>query len=890
MSFRVLYAEDNPADAELTRVHFSRHAPDFHIEIVGTGQACLDRVPEAQWDLLLLDNRLPDMDGLHVLRALVRAGSLVPAVLITDSGDEELVVKALRLGAANYVPKLGDYLTTLPELLRLIIDQRQTPSRGLLAGGPRRILYVEHQAIDIDLTLHHFAEAAPQIELQIARTCEEALRLLDHGPAFDAVLIDLRMPDQSGLELIREAKRRGLRLPPFIMISGKGDEDAAIASLTLGAADYIAKRDGYLDQLPYTIERAVAYDQLDRANAHLQTELAERKRVEQELRFRNAILDTQQNTSLDGILVVDGGGRLVSSNRRFAHMWGIPADVIASQSDERALKAVLDKLANPEEFIAKVKYLYGHHEERSEDEISLKDGRTFDRYSAPMRGQDGGYFGRVWYFRDITARKHAERERQKLEEQLRVSQKMEAIGSLAGGIAHDFNNLLSVILSYTGFAIDALPEDSSIRHDLLQVRMAGISSAAMVRQLLAFSRKQLLQSVPLDLNEVVAGIGKMLARVVGENIDLVQSLAPDLGLTLADPGQVEQVVMNLVVNARDAMPEGGRLAIETTNIEVDEEQAAQQRDMKAGSYVQLTITDSGCGMDETTKARIFEPFFTTKEEGKGTGLGLSTVFGIVRQTGGCVRVDSTLGKGTTFRICLPRETAAGTPRRVIASRVPASATGTETILLVEDEDALRPAATRGLEMAGYIVLSAASGEEALRVVSRHAGDIHLLLTDVVMPGKDGQTLASELCRMLPGLKVVYMSGYTDDAIIHRSVPDGPVHFLAKPFTATSLAQKVREVLDFDPTRSVGQPTPPPESRLAGRERAGGRVALDHPLRLASLPGDLAARLRAAATAAHYDDLCSIIEEVSLTAPPLAGELRRMAGGFDYAGIRELLGQ
>jgi len=814
MSFRVLYAEDSAADADLTLAHFSHHAPDFVIEVVGTGRACLDRLAAEQWDLLLLDNRLPDTEGLDVLRALSRANSAVPVVLITGSGDEEMVVRALRLGAANYVPKLGDYLTSLPELLRLVIEHsRRAPGHGLLAAGARRVLYVEHHAMDIELTTRHFAEVAPQLDFQVARTCAEALELLDHGPAFDAVLADLRMPDQSYLELVREAKRRGVRLPPFVVISGKGDEGAAIASLTLGAADYITKRDGYIEQLPYTIERAVAYDRLDRANTQLQAELAERKRIEQELRFRNAILDTQQNTSLDGILVVDEHGTVVSSNRRFVDMWGIDPGVIASRSDELVLQSVMDKLASPEEVIAKVRYLYDHPEESSEDEIALKDGRTFDRSSAPMRGEDGGNLGRVWYFRDITARKRAEAEREKLKEQLRVSQKMEAIGSLAGGIAHDFNNLLSVILSYTEFAIGGLPSDSPIRQDLLQVKKAGTSSATLVRQLLAFSRKQVLQPVPLALNEVVAGIGRMLRRVVGENIEMVQRLAPDLGLTLADPGQVEQVVMNLVVNARDAMPEGGRLVIETANAEVDETQAA---DLKVGAYVRLTITDTGCGMDEATKERIFEPFFTSKEKGKGTGLGLPTVLGIVKQSGGGVQVDSLPGKGTTFRIYLPRTTAVSTARRAVTAHTPASTSGSETILLVEDEDALRAMATRALKMAGYTVLSAANEEEALRMASRHAGDIHLLLTDVVMPGKGGQALASELSKMLPILKVVYMSGYTDETGIQRRVLDGEAHFLVKPFTASSLVQKVREALDPSPARPGNPPPLPPEGDAPNR--------------------------------------------------------------------------
>ena len=665
---RIIYAEDNAQDADLTRDHFSEHAPEFDIEIVQTGQACIDRLAGTAYDLLLLDQHLPDMDGLDVLRTLVHSGVSVPVVLVTGSGDEDLVVKALHLGAVNYVPKVGNYLQNLPGLLRLVIEEHRVKlSQGLTNAVPKRILYVEHHEMDIDLTLRHFAEAAPLDELVVVRTTADALALLAGTAAYDAVLIDLRMPDQSGLDFVREAKRLGYLLPPFVMISGKGDEQAAIASLKLGAADYIGKREGYLEQLPYTIDRAIAHDRLNRVNAQLQAELAQRGR--------------------------------------------------------------------------------------------------------------------------------SEKEREKLEEQLRASQKMEAIGSLAGGIAHDFNNLLSVILSYAEFAIDDLPTNHPIRNDLLGVKKAATRAAELTRQLLAFSRKQVLQPVPLDVNQIVRGIEKMLRRVLGEHIDFVQLLAPDLGLTLADPGQVEQVLMNLVVNARDAMAEGGQLTIETSNAEVDEDFAASHLAVKPGSFVQLAVTDTGSGMDDQTRERIFEPFFTTKEKDKGTGLGLSTVYGIVKQTGGDIWVYSELGVGTTFKIYLPRELSATTATSIKPSAAPMRTNGTETILVAEDDLALNEIARRALEAAGYTVLTAANGQTALRTSAQHAGDIHLLLTDVVMPRMSGRVLAQELAKTRPYLKVIFMSGYTDDAIVHHGVLDAGTHFLVKPFTKADLTRKVREVLD-----------------------------------------------------------------------------------------------
>jgi signal transduction histidine kinase len=291
-ALRILYAEDNTLDAELTRSHFAEHVPDFEIEVVETGHQCLARLHRADCDLLLLDHRLPDMDGMDVLKTLVRAGMRLPVVLVTGVGDENLVVRALRLGAASYVPKQGDYLKSLPDLLRGVIEEhRLKQSQGLLASVSRRVLYVEHHTMDIELTLRHFAEEAPQFEIDVAHTCADALARLSRPPAYDVVLVDLRMPDQSGLDFAREARCRGLPLPPFIMLSGKGDEAAAIASLKLGAADYLAKREGYLEQLPTTIDRAIAYDRLDRLNQQLRTELAERKRAEAELATANAELE-----------------------------------------------------------------------------------------------------------------------------------------------------------------------------------------------------------------------------------------------------------------------------------------------------------------------------------------------------------------------------------------------------------------------------------------------------------------------------------------------------------------------------------------------------------------------------------------------------------------------
>ena len=389
--------------------------------------------------------------------------------------------------------------------------------------------------------------------------------------------------------------------------------------------------------------------------------------------------------------------------------------------------------------------------------------------------------------RDITRRKHGEEERKKLEAQLQASQKMEAIGSLAAGVAHDFNNLLSVILGHAELALQDLREGDPLKDNLLEVKKAGERAAGLTRQLLAFGRKQLLQPVPLNLNQVAVGLEKMLRRILGEGIDFAQILAPDLGVVRADPGQMEQVLMNLVVNARDAMSEGGKLTIETSNVEIDDARAALHLALEPGSYVRVVVTDTGCGMDERTKTQIFEPFFTTKEMGKGTGLGLSTVYGIVKQSGGHICVTSKPGLGTSFEIHFPRELSA----------IQKPNAGNETILVVDDEEAIRKVVTKSLEMVGYSVLSAAVAGEALQIAAQHAGTIHLLLTDVVMPRMSGRALAQELTKMRPTVKVIYMSGYADNAVVHNGVVDEGTHFIGKPFSATDLARKVREVLDRD---------------------------------------------------------------------------------------------
>lgn len=385
-------------------------------------------------------------------------------------------------------------------------------------------------------------------------------------------------------------------------------------------------------------------------------------------------------------------------------------------------------------------------------------------------------------------------ERKQLEEQFRHAQKLEAVGRLAGGVAHDFNNLLTVIAGYTEIILSTLHEGDPLRDHVKQIHRAGERAAGLTRQLLAFSRKQILVPVALDLNSLLGDIEKMLGRLIGEDVELVVHLAPGLWAVRVDVGQFEQVVMNLAVNARDAMPQGGKLTIETANVVLDEAYVRLNPEARVGPHVLLAISDNGCGMDATTKARIFEPFFTTKGPEKGTGLGLATVFGIVKQSGGHLEVHSELGIGSTFKIYLPRHIEGAVAGKSVAG-LKVAPRGTETVLLVEDEDEVRLLVRLVLERNGYKVLEARNPGQALLVCEQYEKTIHLLVTDVVMPDMNGRQLAERLLPMRAGMKVLYLSGYTDDAVVRNRVLDQDTPFLQKPFTTYALAIKVREVLD-----------------------------------------------------------------------------------------------
>jgi len=511
---------------------------------------------------------------------------------------------------------------------------------------------------------------------------------------------------------------------------------------------------------------------------------AKRKKMEQTL---HAIFES----AVDGILLADAEtGFFVEANNAMCRMLGYSREEITGLS-------VGD--IHPAEEVAHVRLLF---DRLSRGEITLvpditikrKDGPVFpaDVSAAPLTLQGRNHL--LGIFRDISARKQQERKRQELQEQLLQAQKMESVGRLAGGIAHDFNNLLTTIIGNADLVLMEAGRDDPCREMIEEIKKGGERAANLTRQLLAFSRKQILQPKVICLNDVVHNMEKLLGRIIGEDLELETVLVPNLAQVKADVGQIEQVILNLCVNARDAMPEGGKLTIETDNVELDESYAMTHMAVTPGSHVMLAVSDTGTGMPPELKSQIFEPFFTTKEKGKGTGLGLSTVYGIVKQSDGSIWVYSEPGKGTTFKIYFPVHKGASSAleQPVKKEAVPQ---GSETILLVEDDDMVRKTTLKALESYGYVVLYAPDGHAALRILRKHEGTVHLMLTDVVMPGMSGGELAAQARREHTDLKVLYMSGYTDNDIVHKGYLDKGVAFIQKPFTPGRLAMKVKEVLD-----------------------------------------------------------------------------------------------
>src|SRR6266540_2778483 len=630
-----------------------------------------------------------------------------------------------------------------------------------------RVLMVEDDENDAVLVRRELDRLNPRPEVQHVRT-ELAFVAALQGVAPHAILCDHNIPGFSGWRAL-ELARAALPEVPFILVTGSLDEETAVAYLKGGASDYILK-DRVVRLGPALLEALERAQQRDALRRHE--------------RLLRQIIDA--NPSL--IFVKDWDGRFVLVNQATADIYGTTVESLIGKTDadfNSDAEEVAHFLRDDRQVISsgRPKFI---GEERVTNPIT-KETRWFQTIKVPLRmpGQEATTM--LWVATEIT-------ERKRLEEQLMQSQKMEAIGQLAGGVAHDFNNILTAIVGYTDLLTAEFDGNARQLEDLEEIRKAARRAAALTRQLLAFSRKQVLEPRVIDVNGVVMNLDKMLRSLISENIELKTALATELAAARADPNQLEQVIMNLAINARDAMPEGGTLTIETGNATLDQAYAAQHVSVIPGEYVMLAVSDTGCGMDHDTQARIFEPFFTTKPPGRGTGLGLSTVYGIVKQSGGNIWLYSEVGKGTTFKVYLPAIEAAPEPAGKPAAAEP-SVRGGGTVLVVEDDDQLRRLAHRALAAQGYLVLEADRGATALDLAKRHKGAIDLLLTDVVMPDTNGRKLADALRATRPGLRVLFMSGYPDGAIGKHGILEHGVAYLAKPFTTEAITRKVREVLE-----------------------------------------------------------------------------------------------
>jgi len=628
----ILYVEDNPLDADLTRLTLAKQIPDAVLTVAETLAAALDALKgSVTFDIVLCDLRLPDGSGLDLLTHIRQQNLALPVVLLTGLGDEDTAVAALKAGADDYIVKRDGYMEELPLLLPAALARFHAKANRY-AGGVR-VLYVEHNAADADLSRRHLARRAPHIMLEVVHTADAALELLPLSPVdpcpWAVLLLDYRLPGLNALEtlkIVRTERRLGI---PVVLITGKGDEELAVQALRLGATAYLVKRDGYLMQLPHALENAFHLAQLERERNALRKSEAHYRRF-----FEN---------DLTADFVLDVDGKLLDCNPAFKRLFGF-------ETCEQALTTDMTRLLPDPALITEMISEINAHGKVERHELVLQkiDGeQIFVVLTALGYFDDAGNLSQVQgYLFDITERKH-------IEEQFYQSQKMEALGHLAGGVAHDFNNLLVPILGYAEMGMRSDVPGGRFYADFKRIRDAAEHAADLTRQILAFSRRQVLEMATINLNTVVKRFHTMLQRLVSENVILHMDLAADLYPIKGDKTQLEQILLNLVVNARDAMPDGGDVIIKTENVRLDEAYSTSHSDVQPGNYVRLDVSDTGFGMDVETQKHIFEPFYTTKERGAGTGLGLSTVFGIVKQHGGNILVYSEPGHGTSFKIyCL----------------------------------------------------------------------------------------------------------------------------------------------------------------------------------------------------------------------------------------------
>ena len=753
---RVLLVEDNPGDARLLR-EVVKDAEGAHIELthVDTLAKALIRLDADQFDVVMLDLSLPDADGLDTLLRTHAQAPSVPIVVLTGLDDEGLAIRAVREGAQDYLVK-GQVTGQLLVRAMRYATERKRAVEALQRSEEYFRSLIENAldiitVLDVDGSVRY---GSPSFERvlgypQSSLTGENLFRLI-HPEDRDRV---------------REILEAGTQNPgatqsiEFRVLHQKGPWRVFEA---------IGKR--------FEIESTVAGYVLN------SRDITERKRSEEEVRQANETLRAVIETSPLAIYTLDLEGVVRTWNSSAQKMFGFTQDEAVGS----ALPVIFpDEVSAFRERLTDL--LGGESQVGAEERRRCKDGHTIDVsfWTAPLRDAGGAVTGVVEVVADDT-------ERKRLEEQFRQAQKMEAVGRLAGGVAHDFNNLLTVITGYCQMLLDRFHPGESTRDDMVQVLKAADRATTLTRQLLAFSRKQIVQPKVVELDALVGDMQQMLKRLLGVNIDLAITSDAGLGKVRVDPGQLEQVIVNLVVNARDAMPSGGHLGINLRNVQVDD---SDMRDMpvRRGSYVVLEVTDCGIGMDEATLSHLFEPFFTTKEKGRGTGLGLSTSYGIVKQNHGEIVVRSEVGAGSVFSIYLPRIDEPPPPETSPSINVPATK-GAETILVAEDEDGVRHIVTQMLREQGYTVLPANGGAEAIHIATTHTGPVQLLVSDVMMPRMSGPELAQRLRGLRPEMRVLFVSGYTDSEIVREGELEPGTDFLQKPFTREQLATKVREVL------------------------------------------------------------------------------------------------
>ena len=767
---QVLLIEDTDADAQLIVCAIKQVDGGADVDVVSTRKEFAERLARHTYDLVLADYRLPNWTGMDALLELRRLGFDTPLILVTGALGDELAVDCVRAGAADYV--LKENLARLSIAgMRAVLHKR---GRDETSRAQQLMKNAQEHAREHEERFLQLAESIDELFFVMNAKYTETLYI---NPAFEKICgrscQSLYDDPKSFLEAIPADDRE--RLVLYMDRIQRGENPGKIEYRVL-------RSDGETRWLlahaaPIRNEQGDVY-----RIAGVALDVTEARKAESALEESGQRFRKLAQASFDAILITQDG-IVYDVNRGHADMFGY------SSVEEVIGRPITDFVA--EESLAEVQRRFVNNVEGTYQLVGLrKDGRRILLEATGATHVIGGRPARITALRDMT-------ERRSLEDQFRQAQKMEAVGRLAGGVAHDFNNLLTVIMSYTDMLSEGLAVQDPRADDLDQIRKAAVTATSLTRQLLAFSRQQVIEPQLVNLSDVVLMSNKMLNRLIGEDIDVVTTITKDPVAVMIDPGQLEQVIMNLAVNARDAMPRGGRLTLETAVVKIDADYTRDQWLANSGRFAMLAVTDTGVGMDEPTLARIFEPFFTTKEVGKGTGLGLATVFGIIKQSNGFIRVSSEIGRGATFRIYLPlvdkpTKRYDGQPELV---QLPV---GTETILLAEDAAAVRAAARQILERYGYTVLEAPSGRDALNIALKRQSPIHLLLTDVVMPEMSGRDLAEQIKELRPSVKVLYMSGYTDDAVVLHGILSAEIAYLQKPFSPATLARKVREVLDALP--------------------------------------------------------------------------------------------